>query len=224
MTKRTTPKKTRAKKTTVKKSVAKKCFDMYNNAGIDDKSFNNVEPNTLDMITALKSRAVVDKEYGLAALLREIEKAYPVNEREQDWVKKAVNNVFHIVGMKDTWKWTKLEDYKYEYKDKAGEKKEIEASIYNVESPETLWENKPDLKETVKKVINTDRKLLAEKFAFELLKTGHFVQCRTSLIKRIKGFFGIDYKSTVFTNEEKLAEVAIKHADTLLKAIDKTKK
>jgi len=202
MTKRTTPKKTRAKKTTVKKT----------------------EPNTLDMITALKQRATQEKEYALSILLDEIGKAYRVNEREHNWVRKTVLKVFGWGANIPKSTWTKIDDYKYEYENKAGEKKEIEASIYNVESPETLWENKSDLKETVKKVINTDRKLLAEKFAFELLKTGYFVQCRTSLIKRIKGLLGIDYKSTVLTNEEKLAEVAINHADTLLKAIDKTKK
>lgn len=205
MTKRTTPKKTRAKKTPVEKT---------------EEEVSKVEPNTLDMIIALKIRATQEREYALAAVLREIEKAYPNKGNELYWVKKAVNKTFHIVGMEDTWKWERLGEEK---EVKVGEQS-FTTQQYKITLPETLWENKPDLKETVKKVINTDRKLLAEKIALELLKTGHFVQRRTSLIKRIKGLLGIDYKSTVLTNEEKLAEVAINHADTLLKAIDKTKK
>lgn len=206
MTKRTTPKKTRAKKTTVKKT--------------ETESFGNVEPSTLQMITALKSRAVVEKEYALAAVLREIEKAYPNKGNEPYWVKKAVNNVFHIVGMEDTWKWERLGEEK---EVKVGEQS-FTTQQYKITLPETLWDNKPDLKETVKKVINTDRRELAKIFALGLLQTGYFVQRRTSLIKRIKELFGIDYKSTVLTNEEKLAEVAVNHADALLKEIDKMKK
>lgn len=215
MTKRTTPKKNNAQKDTGKKGLA--------------EGLGKVEPNTLQMIIALKIRATEEKEYQLASLLREIEKAYHVNERDILWVKNATLKAFPPSDApmptgfpKSTW--TKIDNYKYEYENKVGEKKEIKAEIYNVELPETLWENKSDLKETVKKVINTDRKVLAEKIALELLKTGHFVRCRTSLIKRIKGFFGIDYTSTVLTAEERLAEVAINHTDALLKAIDKTKK
>lgn len=198
MTKRTTPKKTRAKKTPVKKT----------------------EPSTLQMITALKIRALVEKEYALAAVLREIEKAYPNKGNKPYWVKKAVNNVFHIVGMEDTWKWERLGEEK---EVKVGEQS-FTTQQYKITLPETLWDNKPDLKETVKKVINTDRKEVSVKLAEALLSNPAFVtELNRSFISKVKRFFGIKDKINGI-NRYELAEMATTYTDALLKEIDKSKK